>query len=62
MIKHYALDPKLVLVQDRTGLNRGWRHFVPAEGFPGAEFADAVEPLAVELSGGNDKIKLTYRP
>ena len=43
MIKHNALDPKLVLVQDRTGSKQGWRHFAPAEGFPGAEFANAVE-------------------
>jgi hypothetical protein len=56
MIKYNALDPKLVLVQEHSWREPLWPHFAPAEGFLGAEFANAVESLAVELSGGNNKI------
>jgi hypothetical protein len=38
----------------------GLGYFAPVEGLPGGEFACTVELLAVELSGGNDKIKWMF--
>jgi hypothetical protein len=46
MIEHDTLDSNLVVIQERSGWQPGWRHFAPAEGFPGAEFANAIESLA----------------
>ena len=57
MIKHNALDPKLVIVQDRTGLNRGWRQVLPAEGFSCTEFAYAFYSRFHEFDSGDEEIE-----
>jgi hypothetical protein len=50
MIKHNALDPKLVLVQDGTASNRGCRQLLPAEGLPCTEFAEVRALLVGEVT------------
>ena len=68
MIKHNALDPKLVLVQERSGSKR-LATLPPAEGFLCAEFANAVKSRFLEFGSGNNEIEWmfaqedsTYRP
>ena len=57
MIKHNALDPKLVLVQDRTGLNQVWRQLLAAEGFPCTEFAYAFYSRFLQFGSGDQEIE-----
>src|SRR5262245_21246919 len=56
MVKHGALYPKLLFIEEQARRQAYRWHFAPAEGFAGAEFADSIEACAAELSGHNDKI------
>jgi hypothetical protein len=57
MIKYNALDPKLVLVQDRTGSKQGWRRLLAAEGFSCSEFAYAFYFRFLEFGSGDEEIE-----
>src|SRR6516225_2072648 len=56
MIEDNALDAKLVLVQERTRANRGWRQLLPAEGFSCMELTPVSWSRFGEFSHRDDEI------
>src|SRR5262245_13805838 len=57
MIKHYALNPKLVFFEDRTVLNQDGRQLLPTEGFPCAERAHAFYSVFNEFGSRDEEIE-----
>src|SRR5262245_18289928 len=57
VIEHGAKNPKILLIEERSGRQADQRHVTSAQGFPSAEFADPDEAVAVKLGDPDHEIE-----
>src|SRR5713226_7762320 len=60
MVQHGTLDAKFLLVEQHAGRQRRDCELAPAEGFPGAEFAPAGDPIFADFRRGQHEIERVF--